>query len=92
MPTDSLFLQYTIEAEKAGKYSITLRVSHSETGGELFLTLNGQATEKRQIPVGKDNIFTNIRLEKLSFKKGKNILRIYIEKGGFKLQNITLAT
>ncbi|GHT77373.1 hypothetical protein FACS189463_3590 [Bacteroidia bacterium] len=86
------WLQYTIEVEKAGKYSITLRASHSETSGELYLTVNGQTTEKVQIPTGKDTVFTGIRLKKQFFKTGKNRLRIYIEKGGFKLQNITLAT
>lgn len=76
------WLQYTVQAEKAGDYQVTFRVaSDSETS--LALDVNGApALPSVRIPVSKDN-WTNTSPNRIKLLKGKNTLKVRVLKGAF---------
>ena len=84
------WMQYTVELEKAGTYTISFNTSSENTAGELTFSREGQTLAgKLALPIthGKEKweltTIKNIRLQ-----KGINRFRIYADKGGFDLKDI----
>ncbi|MDR1681949.1 MAG: cellulase family glycosylhydrolase [Candidatus Symbiothrix sp.] len=66
------WLQYTIEVEKAGKYSVEIDIFPVEADGRFHLNINGKDTE----------------LQKVRLQKGKNTIRFCIDAGGFHFRSM----
>ncbi|MDR0412717.1 MAG: cellulase family glycosylhydrolase [Dysgonamonadaceae bacterium] len=86
------WLQYTIDVEKEGKYLLSLRTSHAAEGGRLHLTVNGEPAGDVTVPDGSAGEWTLSAGRETALKKGQNTLRVFIDKGGFDLNYIRLAT
>ncbi|MFD2245568.1 cellulase family glycosylhydrolase [Pontibacter ruber] len=86
------WLQYTISVQKAGKYTVGLRVA-SEKEGQVLLQANA-STVPGSITVpntGSSTAWQTIHKRNVRLKKGANTLRIKVEKGGFNLNYIQLS-
>ena len=85
-------MQYTIDVKEAGNYSISVMVASDSTGGKLSVLNNGiQIISPISIEnTGGEQKWKNIKVGNVAFKKGLNRIRIYIEKGGFNLKEMTI--
>jgi endoglucanase len=80
------WLKYTVNASKAGTYSVVLNVSGP---GKVSLKANnGKATEMN-IADSKDQ-WQRVAAGKLSLKKGPNTIIVTALEGGFKFQSIDI--
>jgi aryl-phospho-beta-D-glucosidase BglC (GH1 family) len=86
------WLQYTVDVETSGEYTIDVRASLASGGGQFHLTINGEPAGEVKIPAGSTREWTHFPLEKKRLEKGRNHLRLFIDKGGFDLNCIRLAT
>jgi len=89
---DDEWMQYTIDVKEAGNYSISVMVASDSTGGKLSVLTNGiQIISPISIEnTGGEQKWKNIKAGNVAFKKGLNRIRIYIEKGGFNLKEMTI--
>jgi aryl-phospho-beta-D-glucosidase BglC (GH1 family) len=80
------WLQYTLQVQKAGTYTINLSVKGE---GEVRVDVNGSSFSKA-VPSanGEQRLWENIRFQQVFLQKGKNSLRIQAVKGGFDLKEI----
>jgi endoglucanase len=83
------WLQYTLQAGKAGKYDLALKVSASVQEGKLTLMINGKEVGNAIIPVtnvkGK---WMTITISNVSLLKGQNKMRIVVNKDGCEFAEI----
>ncbi|MHC2993751.1 glycosyl hydrolase family 5 [Pontibacter sp. HJ8] len=86
------WLQYTLQVQKAGTYSLGLRIA-SENPGSVSLQANGAAIPGTiAIPAtGSSTNWQTIGKTGVRLKKGQNTLRVQVEKGGFDLNYIQLS-
>ena len=89
---DGEWLQYTLDVQKPGVYTIGLRVA-SKGGGAAALRVNGEALPSSIIipDTGGLTNWQTVAKERVRLKKGQNTLRIKVEKGGFNLNHIQLS-
>jgi hypothetical protein len=83
-------LLYTIDVKKSGNYSVTF--STSDSSGIINIYVNNQKVSN-DISInlsGDENKFIESSPTRIDLSKGTNKLKIYFEKGGFDLKNITL--
>lgn len=81
---DGEWLQFTVNAEESGKYPIQLITRGKGTPGQVKLILNGLESQAIEIPATEQ--WENVPAPAMSFKKGKNVIKIRMEKGGFELK------
>lgn len=88
------WLQYTVDVEEAGKYTISVRTSSSDssgTTGRLHFIINN-LPQKETITVSSDaGKWQTSTINNISLKKGNNVIRLYIDNGGFDLNWIKLS-
>ncbi|NDW09402.1 cellulase family glycosylhydrolase [Dysgonomonas sp. 520] len=87
---DGEWLQYTIDVEKAGTYSINLCTIAENTAGAVYLSVNNKRTKTVSTSGSKLNWHTST-FNKVTLNKGKNTLRVYFEKGGVKFSSIEIS-
>jgi hypothetical protein len=91
---DGEWLNFTVNCEREGTYSVTARVASENNEGSLHLTIDKDlpsASESASIPVtGGHQNWKTISLGKISLTKGKHSIRLLAEKGGFNLNFIEL--
>jgi hypothetical protein len=87
---DGEWLLYTIDVKKSGNYSVTF--STSDSSGIINIYVNNQkvSNDISINPSGDENKFIESSPTRIDLSKGTNKLKIYFEKGGFDLKNITL--
>lgn len=89
---DGEWLQYSLDVKNAGIYAVTVIVASDSTGGKLSILNN---SVKVFAPVSIENkgeqTWKEIKIGNISFKKGMNRFRIYVERGGFNLKEIRIA-
>jgi endoglucanase len=87
------WLQYTLQVQKAGNYTIRLLAAADKQGAKASLLLNGNTVGKsfpvsvadepeQWIPVEAGNIYLS---------EGKQQLRLFVEEGGFRLSSINFS-
>jgi aryl-phospho-beta-D-glucosidase BglC (GH1 family) len=82
------WLQYTLEVEEAGNYALMIRTTKAEKTGKFHLTVNGEKRNEIVVPAGSNQEWVNLQLGNTILHPGKNTLRLYIDKGGFRLNYI----
>jgi len=87
---DGEWLQFTVNAEKAEEYPIQLTVRGKETTGKIKFFLNGSEQESIEIPPAK--LWKDVKMTPVSFQKGKNVIKIWMEKGGFEFKEFRIGT
>jgi hypothetical protein len=83
------WLQYTIDVVEKGSYNLYFTVMPGKTEGRFFVKLNDKAASKVISVPASDTGWESLRLENIFLNKGKNILRVYIDAGGFDLKSIS---
>ncbi|MES2646529.1 MAG: cellulase family glycosylhydrolase [Bacteroidota bacterium] len=85
------WLQYTIEVEEPGKYSLVFFVSAIKAGGLFTVTKNGKQLSP-QLKVPATGGYTNWQTITIpvQFEKGSNKFRLYFDNGGFNLKSFSL--
>ncbi len=87
------WLKYTVNVDSTGLYKVDIRVSSTVTGAMFHIEfdsvdISGSLTAPN---TSGAQVFTSIRKE-LNISAGKHIMKIYIDKGGFNLNNITFSS
>jgi aryl-phospho-beta-D-glucosidase BglC (GH1 family) len=86
------WLQYTIDVEDVGNYIFAIRTTRAAETGQLHVTVNGENRGGIVVPIGSTQEWIELRLGNTILKPGKNTLRLYIDKGGFRLNYIRFTT
>lgn len=87
------WLQYTLDIPRKGTYNVQLRVAADGAKGSVKVVVDGKAGPSISIPAtGGNRQWQTIEAGKVPLKKGKNIIRIQMEAGGFNLRSITVAS
>jgi endoglucanase len=87
---DREWLQYTVNIQETGNYSLVFTVSSKSSDGNLSVTDENKTVVKNlQIPNtnGYEN-WTQVSSSKINLNPGIHVLRVYIEKGGFNFESI----
>ncbi|QEC45743.1 cellulase family glycosylhydrolase [Pseudobacter ginsenosidimutans] len=87
------WLQYTLQVEKAGNYTIRLLAGSEKKGAKASLLLNGNTVAK-SFPVsmaGKAGEWVEVHAGNIYLSEGKQQLRLYVEEGGFRLSSINFS-
>jgi len=83
------WLQYTIAVKEKGSYTLKFELA-ATAEGKLSLSVNGKAAAKG-ITVPATGGLTNFRqleLKNIKLDKGKQVLRVYADTGGFNFDSI----
>jgi hypothetical protein len=82
------WLQYTVQVDRKGVYSIQLLVSAESEGGNVELIANKKFIKSIAVPsTGKDQ-WKTISINDVTLEKGSNVIRILARQGGFNLMSI----
>lgn len=85
---DGEWLQYTFNLDEANKFEVSIRYSNEKTSGKVYLTDENGTKISEAINLsatGGNSKWATLSLGSINLKKGINKLRIYFEKGNFKL-------
>lgn len=83
------WLQYTVDVPKNGKYTLLFSVASENADGKLQFLLNNNPIQTLAIPETKGwEQWQNIISKTVTLKKGKNIIRIKAESGGFNFKHM----
>lgn len=86
---DGEWLQYTVNAPDQSNYQLKLIVLALGKEGKINFWLNGKRLSDLNIPY--ENRWSEISLPPVIFSRGRNIIRILMEKGGFEFKDIVVA-
>lgn len=88
------WLQYTISVSKKGTYRLGFTVASYQPGGKLTVATNQESFGTAiSVPSTKGpEDWVNMDGPTVSFKKGKNTLRIKAENGGYNLKEIQITS
>ncbi len=91
---DGEWLQYTIKTEKAGTYSVSLNIAAPADTSRLTLEVNGkQVAKDLAVPAtGSLKSWKYVELKNIRLIRGSNKVRVYADKGGFNLKDISFNT
>lgn len=81
------WLQYTLNVEKGGTYTINLNVSSSSDDGEITINYNGTNEKGVKIPNTNES-WKNITFNNIKLKAGENKLTVKANKGGYNFRSI----
>jgi len=89
---DGEWLQYTLNVLEEGSYNLNLSVSALRVGGVLSVSIGPGSSQTLSVPATGGNVqWKSIVAENMMLKKGINVLRIHIDKGGFNLKSVTFS-
>jgi len=81
------WLQYTVDVSKAGNYSLRINVTAATDKGNVSLSVDGKNTiANAKIPTA--TTWQSVDLGKVNLSKGKHVLRLLINEGGFNLKDL----
>lgn len=84
------WLQYTINIEKTGTYTLKLDLAADQPTGKVSVEVNGKAVAK-ELDVPQTGGLTNFRqtaIKNIKLGKGKQVLRVHADNGGFNFNSI----
>lgn len=83
---DGEWMQYTINLTKTGTFNINIRAA-SHGAGKVNLLINNVAVAENILlnEESPDDIWETTTVKKIRFTKGVNRLKLFVVKGGFKL-------
>ena len=85
---DGEWLNYTVNAEKKGTYTLNLNIASDNMTGKISLLANNLPAKKMLVPnTGGEQKWQNIKLQNIFLQKGSNNIRIYADKGGFNFKS-----
>ncbi|MCL1943069.1 MAG: cellulase family glycosylhydrolase [Candidatus Azobacteroides sp.] len=79
------WMQYTVQMENEGNYEIKTRIAAGEKAGAFHFTINGIPADKIPVQQNASDSWTDVNLKNVFLKEGENIIRFYIDEGGFKV-------
>lgn len=84
------WLQYTIDVERAGVYTIALNVASKDANGSLSIAINGkQLGAIINVPnTGDYTTFKTVQLKNIKLNSGKQKLKVFANAGGFNFNYI----
>jgi endoglucanase len=84
------WLQYTINVTEAGNYTIKLELAAAAAGGKVSLWVDGAFVAKDiSVPATAGMTdFRQLAIKNIKLEKGKRVLRIYADTGGFNFSSI----
>jgi endoglucanase len=87
---DGEWLQYTVSVKKAGVYNLQFLAAMEQAGGRISLLVNEKTVAKEvALPsTGGSKIFKGFKINNVPLKKGKQVIKVVINKGGFNLSSI----
>jgi aryl-phospho-beta-D-glucosidase BglC (GH1 family) len=86
------WLQYSINVQKAGAYTIQFRVASPEAAAITILVNNKPVSKNMVLPAtGSYQQWKTVSSEKLILQKGDNRLQVLVEKGGFNLNYLRIS-
>ncbi|WDF53769.1 cellulase family glycosylhydrolase [Mucilaginibacter sp. KACC 22063] len=89
---DGEWTQYTFNVEKSGNYNIDLDIMADNADGQASLILNGVSIQGIAIPqADKSKGWHPVTFKNVKLNKGKNVLRVMADKGGFDLRSVTFS-
>ena len=85
---DGEWLNYTVNAEKKGTYTLNLNIASDNMTGKISFLTNNLPAKIMLVPnTGGEQKWQNIKLKNIFLQKGRNNIRIYADKGGFNLKS-----
>jgi aryl-phospho-beta-D-glucosidase BglC (GH1 family) len=81
------WINYTVNATKAGTYNVTLNVSSTKAGGKVGVSANGGKVSEAPVPETKDQ-WQKAVVGKVTLKKGPNAIKVSAIEGGFNFQSL----
>jgi hypothetical protein len=87
---DGEWLQYTVNVQQGGNYSLLFTVS-SKTSEGMLSVMDDHKTIVKNIQIPNTNGYENwaqLSSSKINLSPGIHTFRIYIEKGGFNFESI----
>lgn len=84
------WLQYTINIEKAGTYTLKLDFAADQSTGKVSVEVDGKAVAK-ELTVPATGGLTNFRqtaIKNIKLGKGKQVLRVFADNGGFNFNSL----
>ncbi|WP_245735293.1 cellulase family glycosylhydrolase [Pedobacter hartonius] len=83
------WLQYTITVKEKGSYTLTFKLA-ATAKVKLSLSVNGKAAAKEitVLPTGGLTNFRQLEVKNIKLDKGKQVLRVYADAGGFNFDSI----
>ncbi|MDR1585099.1 MAG: cellulase family glycosylhydrolase [Prevotellaceae bacterium] len=83
------WIQYTVDVEKAGKYTFNSRIANQDAAS-FYFTVNNTKTNSVQLNQAGEKKWITRDLKNIALKKGENVIRMYAEQGGFDISNIQI--
>lgn len=83
------WLEYTINAEQAGKYNLSILVAGDEQNANLDVTLNNNAIGSSSIAIAKN--WQDINLLNINLQEGANKIRIKNVSGSYQLARLSFS-
>jgi len=87
---DGEWLQYSVNVVKAGTYTLVLKAAADQDTGKVSVFINGKpAAQNLAVPVtGNLKTFADFTAKKLTLTSGKQVIKVFADKGGFNLSAI----
>jgi hypothetical protein len=84
------WLQYTLNVQQEGTYTLRLAVASDEDSAQLLLSFaDTKISENISIPnTGGISKWQNVEVPSVSLSSGKQVLKIFVQKGKDNLKNI----
>ncbi|HEY4151273.1 MAG TPA: cellulase family glycosylhydrolase [Chitinophagaceae bacterium] len=90
---DGEWMQYTVNVQETGEYSIAFKTASDNAEGKLSL-LADNAILVKELPVPDSKGLTNwqsVEVKHIHLSKGIHKLRVYADKGGFNLLSFSIS-
>lgn len=90
---DGEWLKFTVTVTRSGKYKLLARVASGNEQGVISVDFGSSASTKKVVPVpvtGGEQIWQTVSLGKVSLKKGKQVMTVKFDKGGYSLGSVAL--
>ncbi len=85
------WMQYTVAVAKDGTYDIRLRVASPNDDSGVHLEFGDDKTESVPVPnTGSWQNFTDLVIQNVQLKAGKQIMKVFVDKDGFNLNYIEI--
>ena len=87
---DGEWMQYTVEVQESGNYTLAFRLASEQDGGRCYITRNGKKIGSEiEVPsTGGPQQWETFKTGPVQIEKGKHVFRFKAEKGGFNLNYI----
>jgi|GEM_PF-75864 len=87
------WLEYTVDVSTAGNYDLTIRAAGA-VGGSLYISFDGtDVTGTVTIPnTGGWQTWQDVTVSAVALNAGQQVVRVYMNSGGFNLNNLTIST